>query len=80
MNAGETARLAEVWREVSQWPPRVRLSMASKILQSLETEDVSAPPDDRTLSDLAGAWKTDQPCDDEEIERILDDERLRKHG
>jgi hypothetical protein len=54
--------------------------MASKILQSLETEDVSAPPDDRTLSDLAGAWKTDQPCDDEEIERILDDERLRKHG
>jgi len=33
-----------------------------------------------TLSDLIGAWKTDHVPTDDEIERILEEERIRKHA
>ena len=32
------------------------------------------------LLQLIGLWKTDQPPNDEEVERILEDERMRKYG
>jgi hypothetical protein len=80
MSISETERLSDVWREVCQWPPPARLSLAARILQSLEAESAGPSVEQRTLSDLIGAWRTDQPADDKAIERILDEERMRKHG
>lgn len=78
MSPRQAENLKEIWHEVRQWPSEMRLSLAAQILRSLEQEQ-AAPPQ-QTPTDLIGSWKTDQPPDDEEIERILDEERLRKHG
>lgn len=80
MSTSDTQRLSDVWREVCQWLPPARRSLASKILRSLETKDASPPHEERALSDLIGAWQTQEPCGDKETERILDEVRLGKHG
>ena len=55
-----------------------RLSLASKILQSLEAEQTRPK---KSLADLAGILETDRPPPtDEEVEQILEEERLRKYG
>jgi hypothetical protein len=41
----------------------------------------SVSPRQRTaLLQLIGLWKIDNPPSDEEVERIVDDHRMRKHG
>jgi hypothetical protein len=47
-------------------------------LQLLEQEQ--APTSRSSAVDLIGLWKTDRPPTDEEIDQILEEERLRKHG
>jgi hypothetical protein len=52
--------------------------LASKILQSLETEPTRPK---KSLRDLVGILATDQPPPtDEDVERILEEERMRKYG
>jgi hypothetical protein len=34
----------------------------------------------RALLELIGAWKMENPPDDAEVERIIDEERMRKYG
>ena len=76
----KTDPVTSVWREVRDWPPCDRLALASKIVQSLETEDSAAKREQPSLSNLIGAWQTDRIPTDEEIERILEEERMRKHA
>lgn len=80
MSISDTERLSDVWREVCLLSPPVRLSLASRILQSLEGRGMVPPRGQDEVSDLIGSWKTDQPSGDEDIERILDEERMRKYG
>ncbi|HEY8505964.1 MAG TPA: hypothetical protein VIL46_15370 [Gemmataceae bacterium] len=67
-----------VWREVRTWPAPSRLALASRILQSLEQEQFPGPT--ASPADLIGAWKSDRPPSDEEVERMLEEERMTKHG
>jgi hypothetical protein len=74
--------LTNIWREVSAWPPEQRLALATRLLHSLEEEKpvVVSREQQEALHELIGIWKTGQPPSDEEIERILEQERIRKYG
>lgn len=76
MSTEQEDRPASVWHEVRTWPARARLALASRILQSLEQE----PPSRSSAVGLIGLWRTDRPPTDEEIDRIVEEERLWKHG
>ncbi len=78
MTAEQLQKIGEVWREVSGWPAPARLSLASRIIQSLERQQ--AAPAQSTATDLIGVWKTDQPPRDEDVDRILEEEKMRKLG
>jgi hypothetical protein len=71
------------WLEIRGWPPGKRLTLASRILQSLEQD--SKTPDElqqrrEALQQLIGIWKTHDPPRDEEVERIVEEERMKKYG
>lgn len=79
--------VAEIWERVRTWPAAERIALASRILQSLEREQPRpvAPPESakpkKTLADLWGIWATDQPPPtDEEVERIIEEEIMKKYG
>src|SRR5438477_12844169 len=71
---------ATVWREVSTWPARERLALATQLLHSLEVEEtvVSEKRKDALLR-LIGAWKVSNPPSDEEVERIREEELTKKY-
>jgi hypothetical protein len=74
---------ANIWLEVSTWPPEQRLALATRILQSLlQEEKPVAVPEERqeALRQLIGAWKTAQPPSYEQVERIVEQERMKKYG
>jgi len=69
--------MLDVWGRIQAWPEQLRLSLASRILQSLQT---GRHPRRRTLADLVGLLATDQPPPtDESVERILEEHRTRKY-
>jgi hypothetical protein len=79
--------IAEIWERVRTWPAAERIALASRILLSLEREQAqpAAPPDAvrprKTLADLWGIMATDKPPPtDEEVERIIEEEIMRKYG
>ncbi len=75
--------LTNVWREVSTWPPEQRLALATRLLQSLQWEEGSvaiAKERREALQQLIGIWKTEQPPSDEQVEQILEQERMKKYG
>ncbi len=68
----------EVWGHVRDWPDWMRQSLAAKIAESLETSHPSSP---KTLGDLVGLMANDRPPPgDEEVEQILQEERLKKNA
>jgi hypothetical protein len=75
--------LPNIWREISSWPPEEQLALAKRILQSLQQDEgaVTVTQERReALQQLIGIWKTEQPPNDEEVERILEQERMKKYG
>lgn len=81
MSVDELQELPATWEEVRAWPPGRRLALATRILESLveETETRSVQEGRReALKALAGIWKTDNPPTDDEVDRILEEERTKK--
>ena len=80
----QSDRIAEVWREVRNWPVKSRVTLATRILESVaETIGGPVPPSDdrrRALKQLIGFAKTDNPPDDAAVEQILLEERQEKYG
>ena len=78
MNAGQSGEVSNVWGQIKGWPEAMRLSLATKILQSLEHEP-SRPR--KTLADLAGVLVGDEPAPtDEDVARILEEDLAGKYG
>jgi hypothetical protein len=84
MSPSETQRLADMWREVRVWPVRSQLTLASRILQTVEQtmaeDEQHAASRSQALLDLIGLLKTGTPPNDADVDRILEEERLRKYG
>ena len=70
----------QTWEQVSRWPQEWRLSLAQRLLNSINESAVGSPTPSESPGDLIGAWKVANPPLDAEVEQILDEERQRKHG
>jgi hypothetical protein len=78
MSTDQFNSIQDVWGQIKDWPEDMRSSLASKILTSLEHETTGPR---KTVADLVGILSTDQPPPtDQDISRILDEERTRKYG
>jgi hypothetical protein len=65
---------------IRRWPAGQRLALARQILQDLE-EDLPTSPPRKGLTALLGLIQTDGPTPtDEDCERLLTEELLRKYG
>lgn len=72
---------ADLLNIIRRWPAGRRLALARQILQTLEEDLPSGPPQKKGLSALLGLLRTDgPPPTDEECERLRDEELLRKYG
>jgi hypothetical protein len=85
MTTVEAKELAEVVKRVQTWPPPLRIALARQILQTLEgpSREQPSPQQPRVPSaaEVAAMFKTNKPApNDEEVQRILEEELMRKHG
>ena len=76
-----TTEMSEVLNRVKTWMPEMRIVLARKILETLNLLQISEPPRKMSLNQVFGILKTDSPPpNDEECAKIVEEERLRKHG
>ena len=78
MNAEPEDKLGRVWHEVRTWSTQARLALVLRIVQSLEQEQAAMPQ--QSPADLIGVWKTEQPLSDQDVERLLEAEKMKKYG
>jgi hypothetical protein len=80
MSVLESEPIAEVWERVKTWTPARRITLARRILESLEAPETEVAPPRKSLRNLLGLLKTDAPPpSDEECQRILEEELMNKH-
>ena len=74
MSVLERDPVNEVLDRVNTWSPAQRITLARRILESLEDRPISGLPRARSLKDLVGLLKTDAPPPgDEECRQILEE-------
>ncbi len=82
MSTAEANELADVMGRVKTWPPTLRIALAHRILDSLETAQ-PAPRGlpARSVQELIGIGAGDSPPpDDEAVRRWIDEHRMEKYG
>lgn len=77
MSTAEATELTDVLNRVKTWPTTLRITLARKILESLDKAEAPAappPPKTRGLSaaDVQGLLKTDRPPPDDETVKLLE--------
>jgi len=77
MSIAQVDDIQEVWQRVRSWPQPMRLSLASKILQSLDAEETRPK---KSLADMVGLWADMPLVTDVDVEQIIEEERIRKYG
>jgi hypothetical protein len=82
MSVAEANELSDVLDRVRTWPPALRITLARRILETMElSPNVEEPPQRIPLDQIFGLLKTDAPPPtDEECARIIEEERMRKYG
>ncbi len=86
MSTAEATELKDVLNRVKTWPTTLQITLAHKILESLDNAEApatAAPVKGRglTASEIQGLLKTDRlPPDDETVERWIDEHRMEKYG
>ncbi len=66
---------------VRQWPISEQVALADSILAEVRTAEQPISPPFVTSENLRGILATDRPTpSDEEVARILDEERMKKYG
>lgn len=75
MSTAESNELNDVLDRVKDWPSARRITLARRILESVEANAVSPPAHNGTLKDLLGILRTDAPPPtDEECRAIVEQE------
>jgi hypothetical protein len=86
MSTAEATELTDVLNRVHAWPTTLRITLARKILESIDKAEGPAalpPAKTRGLSaaEVQGLLATDRPPpDDETVERWIDERRTEKYG
>ena len=74
-----TELLTEEWERVRHWPDEQRRELLSRLMWSLKPADATDIRSD-SPAQLIGAWAIPSPPSDEEVARILDEERAKGCG
>lgn len=84
MNATETDEIVGIVRRVESWPEAARITLARRILETLEKPRASQlPPVPRgpSAAQIAEQFKTDKPApDDATVKEWIDQYRVEKYG
>ena len=86
MSTAEATELTDVLNRVKTWPTTLRITLARRILESLDrAEAPAAPPPSKTrglpAAEVQSVLKTDRPSpDDETVERWIGEHRMGKYG
>jgi hypothetical protein len=81
MTAAQAQQVAELVARVRHWPSEMKRNLAQQVLETLPSVEIREPPRRGEVMDLFGILKTAAPPpSDEECERILEEERLKKYG
>jgi len=84
MSTAEAEELAHVLDRVKTWSPPLRITLARRILETLDESDhppIEEPTRGWPVEKVLGLLKTDrEPPDDEECRRIIEEERWKKYG
>ena len=81
MSTIESRDISDVLERIRAWTPGMRIVLARKVLETLESASISEPPRNMALSDVVGLLQTaTPPPDDAECDRIVEQERVRKYG
>jgi hypothetical protein len=81
MSATQNEEISDVFNRVKDWPLDMRITLARRILETTEVPAIAEPPRTLSLDQVIGVLKTGGPAPtDEECERIIDEERMRKYG
>jgi hypothetical protein len=89
MSTAETNELSDVLDRVKSWSPPLRIALARRILETLDTRAVEGPECGPGLEEptrgvpvekVLGMLKSDrEPPSDEECRRIVEEERWKKY-
>ena len=83
MITAETQDFSEILQRVQTWPTRKKLALARRLLESVEVAADAESLGMRAVSSqqVLGMWKPDGPVpNDEEVQRILEDELIKKYA
>ena len=90
MNTAEAGELRDVMNRVKDWPPARRITLARRILESVDTSTVGAtepgssiegPMRGMPVESVVGLLRTgSKPPTDEECRQIVEEERWKKYG
>ena len=77
----DSKEMFEVLQRVKTWQPDMRIDLARRILETVVPSRPPPPPQTMTLEEIHAIMKTDKsPPTDEECQKILEEERLKKYG
>jgi hypothetical protein len=86
VSTAETTELMDVFNRVTTWPTTLRITLARKILESVdkaETPVAPYPAKTRGLSaaEVRAGIRTERPPpDDETVKQWIDERRMEKYG
>jgi hypothetical protein len=81
MTTAESSEMVDVLNRVKDWPPDMRMALARRLLDTAERPAILEPPRTLSLDQVIGILKTDAPAPtDDECDRIIEEERMRKYG
>ena len=81
MTASQNQELVDIFNRVKDWPVDMRITLARRILETAETPPIAKPRKTLSLDQVIGILKTgDPPPTDEDCNRIIEEERMRKYG
>jgi len=90
MSTAEADELSDVLDRVKSWSPPLRIALARRILETLDTSPVGVPERRPAIEEptrgvpvetVLGMLRTDrEPPSDEECRQIVEEERWKKYG
>ncbi len=81
MTTAESIEMVDVLNRVKDWPLAMRVTLARRMLETAVRPMIHEPPRTPSLDQVIGILKTDAPPPtNEECERIVEEERMRKYG
>ena len=81
MNSVEPAEYHNVFETIRQWPPEARRDLVRDVEQTLEGERPRRPTRGLSADEAIRLLRTGRPAPtDEECDRILEEELMKKYG